>query len=121
MKDKGYRIFVNWTKKTDVFTNQKIFEGTEKLDKLELGDLLKHCARHKNLVTIGQISGIFVLLKYFEFLKIAFFVDYVDPTMKDPSRALYESCSLSDGIYTKNMLEFKLSQFKMNQLDLVIP
>ena len=41
--------------------------------------------------------------------------------MKDPSRALYESCSLSDGIYTKNMLEFKLSQFKMNQLDLVIP
>ena len=121
MKDKGYRIFVNWTKKTDVFTNQKIFEGTEKLDKLELDDLLKHCARHKNLVTIGQISGIFVLLKYFEFLKIAFFVDYQDPTMKDPSRALYESCSLSDGIYTKNMLEFKLSQFKMNQLDLVIP
>ena len=121
MKDKGYRIFVNWTKKTDVFTNQKIFEGTEKLDKLELGDLLKHCARHKNLVTIGQISGIFVLLKYFEFLKIAFFIDYQDPKMKDPSRALYESCSLSDGIYTKNMLEFKLSQFKMNQLDLVIP
>ena len=53
--------------------------------------------------------------------QIAFFVDYTDPTMKDPSRALYESCSLSDGIYTKNMLEFKLSQFKMNQLDLVIP
>lgn len=121
MKDKGYRVFVNWTKKTNVFTNQKIFEGTEKLNKLELEDLLKHCARHKNLVTIGQISGIFVLLKYLQCLKIAFFIDYHDPKMKDPSRALYESCGLADGIYTKNMLEFKLSQFNMNQLNLIIP
>jgi hypothetical protein len=120
MQEKGYRVIVNWTNKTNVFTNQKIFEGTEKLDKLELQDLLDYLVRHKNLVTIGQISGIFVLLKYFEFLKIAFFVDYNDPKMKDPTRALYESCSLSDGLYTKNMLEFKLSKFNVNQLDLVI-
>ena len=121
MKAKGYRVFVNWTNKTDVYTNQKIFEGTEKLDKIELEDMLKHCARHKNLVTIGQISGIFVLLKYFECMKIAFFVDYHDPKMPDPHRAFYETCSLGDGIYTKNMLEFKLSEFNMDQLDLVIP
>lgn len=121
MKDKGYRVFVNWTQKTDVFKNQKLFEGTEKLEKFELGDLLEHLSRHQNLITIGQISGIFVLLKYFEFLKVAFFVDYHDPKMLDPHRALYESCSLADGLYTKNMLEFKLSEFNINQLDLVIP
>lgn len=121
MKQKGYRVLVNWTNKTDVFTNQKIFEGTEKLDKIEMQDLMDYTIRHKNLVTIGQISGIFVLLKYFDFLKIAFFVDYEDSNMPDPHRALYESCSLADGLYTKNMLEFKLSEFNINQLDLVIP
>lgn len=121
MKGKGYRVLVNWTNKTDVFKNQKIFEGTEKLDKIEMQDLMDYVIRHKNLVTIGQISGIFVLFKYFEFLKIAFFVDYEDPKMQDPHRALYESCSLADGLYTKNMLEFKLSEFNINQLDLVIP
>lgn len=121
MKEKGYRVLVNWTNKTDVFTNQKIFEGTEKLDKIEMQDLMDYVIRHKNLVTIGQISGIFVLLKYFHFLKIAFFVDYEDPEMIDPHRALYESCSLADGLYTKNMLEFKLSKFNINQLNLVIP
>jgi len=121
MKDKGYRVIVNWTNKTNVFTNQKIFQDTERLDKLELQDLLDYLVRHKNLVTIGQISGIFVLLKYFEFLKIAFFIDYTDPKMKDPTRALYESCSLADGLYTKNMVEFKLSEFNINQLDLVVP
>jgi len=121
MKDKGYRVIVNWTNKTDVFTNQKVFPGTEKLDKLELEDLVGYLTRHENLVTIGQISGIFVLLKYFEFLKVAFFVDYHDPKMPDPTRALYESCSLADGLYTKNMIEFKLSEFNIKQLDLVIP
>jgi hypothetical protein len=121
MKDKGYKVIVNWTNKTNVFTNQKIFQDTERLDKLELQDLLDYLVRHKNLVTIGQISGIFVLLKYFEFLKIAFFIDYTDPKMKDPTRALYESCSLADGLYTKNMVEFKLSEFNINQLDLVVP
>lgn len=121
MKQKGYKVFVNWTDKTDVFTNQKIFEGTEKLEKLEMQDLLDYLIRHENLVTIGQISGIFVLLKYFHFLKIAFFVDYTDPKMKDPTRALYESCSLADGLYTKNMLEFKLSEFNINQFDFIIP
>lgn len=121
MKSKGYKVVVNWTKKTDIFKNQKIFEGTEKLDKLELDDLLKYCAKHKNIVTIGQMSGIFVLLKYFSFLKIVFFIDYQDSKMKDPTRALYENCSLSDGMYTKNMLEFKLSQFSIDQLDLVLP
>lgn len=120
MKDKGYKVIVNWTNKTNVFTNQKIFQDTERLDKLELQDLLDYLVRHKNLVTIGQISGIFVLLKYFEFLKIAFFIDYTDPKMKDPTRALYESCSLADGLYTKNMVEFKLSEFNINQLDLVV-
>lgn len=121
MRQKGYKVFMNWTNKTNVFANQKIFEGTEKLEKLEMQDLLDYLIRHKNLVTIGQISGIFVLLKYFYFLKIAFFVDYNDPKMKDPTRALYESCSLADGLYTKNMLEFKLSKFNINQFDLVIP
>jgi hypothetical protein len=120
MKERGYRVIVNWTSKSEVFTNQKIFEGTEKLNKLELQDLIDYLIRHENLVTIGQISGIFVLLKYFEFLKIAFFVDYHDPKMKDPTRALYESCSLADGLYTKNMLELKLSKFNINQLDLVV-
>lgn len=121
MKQKGYRVLVNWTNKTDVFTNQKIFEGAEKLKKIEMQDLMDYLIRHENLVTIGQISGIFVLLKYFHFLKVAFFVDYNDPKMKDPTRALYESCSLADGLYTKNMIEFKLSEFNINQLDLVIP
>jgi len=121
MKSRGYKVIVNWTSKTNVYTNQKIFHGTERLDKLELQDLIDYLVRHKNLVTIGQISGIFVLLKYFQFLKIAFFIDYNDPEMKDPTRALYESCSLSDGLYTKNMIEFKLSEFNINQLDLVVP
>ena len=120
MKENGYRIFVNWTNKTDVFTNQKVFEGTEKLDKIEIQDLMNYVGRHKNLVTIGQISGIFVLLKYFEFLKIAFFIDYADPKMPDPGRARYETCSLADGIYTKNMVEFKLSKFDIRQLDLIV-
>ena len=120
-KEKNYKVFVNWTNKIEVFTNQKIFEGTEKLEKLELQDLLDYLKRHKNIVTVGQISGIFVLLKYFEFLKIAFFVDYHDPKMKDPTRALYESCSLANGKYTKNMIEFKLSKFNTKQLDFVIP
>lgn len=120
MKEKGYRIFVNWTNKTDVFTNQKVFEGTEKLDKIEIQDLMDYVGRHRNLVTIGQISGIFVLLKYFEFLKVAFFIDYHDPKMPDPGRARYESCSLADGIYTKNMVEFKLSEFDIRQLDLIV-
>lgn len=120
MKENGYRIFVNWTNKTDVFTNQKVFEGTEKLDKIEIQDLMNYVGRHKNLVTIGQISGIFVLLKYFEFLKIAFFIDYDDPKMPDPGRARYETCSLADGIYTKNMVEFKLSKFDIRQLDLIV-
>ena len=83
--------------------------------------MLDYLKRHKNIVTVGQISGIFVLLKYFEFLKIAFFVDYHDPKMKDPTRALYESCSLANGKYTKNMIEFKLSKFNTKQLDFVIP
>lgn len=120
MKEKGYRIFVNWTNKTDVFTNQKVFEGTEKLDKIEIQDLMNYVGKHKNLVTIGQISGIFVLLKYFEFLKVAFFIDYDDPKMPDPGRARYETCSLADGIYTKNMVEFKLSKFDIRQLDLIV-
>jgi hypothetical protein len=121
MKDNGYRVIVNWTNKTDVFTNQKVFSGTEKLDKLEIEDLFSYLIRHENLVTIGQISGIFVLLKYFEFLKVAFFIDYHDPKMLDPTRALYESCSLADGLYTKNMIEFKLSEFNNKQLDLIVP
>lgn len=121
MKERGHRVLVNWTNKPEIFTNQKIFEGAEKLDKIEMQDLIDYIIRHKNLVTIGQISGIFVLLKYFEFLKIAFFIDYEDPNMPDPHRALYESCSLASGLYTKNMLEFKLSEFNINQLNLVIP
>lgn len=41
--------------------------------------------------------------------------------MKDPTRNFYESCSLADGLYTKNMLEFKLSEFNINQFDFIIP
>lgn len=121
MKEMGYKVIVNMTKKTNVFKNQKVFEGTEPLDKYELQDLLDYVVRHKNLVIVGQCSGIFDLFKYLSCLKIMFFVDYEDPNMPDPSRALYEYCRLAEGPFTKNLIDMKMSKFDVKQLELILP
>ena len=121
LKEKEYKVYVNWTKKTDVFKNQKIFEGTEKLDKLELQDLFDFVVKHKNIITLGQKAGIFDFLKYLEHRKIVFYIDYEDANMPDPSRALYEWCNLEEDSNTRNNIEIKLSQYDSNVLDLIIP
>ena len=54
LKDKGYRIYVNSTDKSDVYKNEKIFGGTEKLNKPNIDDLLNFVVQHDNLLTIGQ-------------------------------------------------------------------
>jgi hypothetical protein len=120
VKDKGYKVFVNWTDKKD-FSCQKIFSGTEKLDKLEIQDLCDHLVRHKNLVTIGQRTGIFDFLKFFEFRKIQFYADLENLNRPDPTRALYDWCHLSNDIYTKNNIELKMSEYNSKILDLIIP
>lgn len=121
MKEKEYKVIVNMTKKTNVFKNQKTFEGSEPLDKYELQDLLDYVVRHKNLVIVGQCSGIFDLFKYLSCLKLMFFIDYEDPNMSDPTRALYEYCKLGEGPFTKNLIDIKLSKFDIKQLDLIVP
>lgn len=121
MKENGYKVIVNMTKKTNVFKNQKTFDGTEPLDKYELQDLLDYVVRHQNLVIIGQCSGIFDLFKYLSCLKLMFFIDYEDPNMPDPTRALYEYCKLGEGPFTKNLIDIKLSKFDIKQLDLIVP
>lgn len=121
MKERGYKVIVNITKKTNVFKNQKTFEGTEPLDKYELQDLLDYVVRHKNLVIVGQCSGIFDLFKYLSCLKLMFFIDYEDPNMPDPTRALYDYCKLGEGPFTKNLIDIKLSKFDIKQLDLIVP
>ena len=73
LNEKGYKTYVNSTKKSDVYKNEKIFEGTYDLDKPEIEDLFEFIVKHKNLVTIGQRSGIFDVLKYFDFRKIIFY------------------------------------------------
>ena len=65
LNEKGYKTYVNSTKKSDVYKNEKIFEGTYDLDKPEIEDLFEFIVKHKNLVTIGQRSGIFDVLKVF--------------------------------------------------------
>jgi hypothetical protein len=121
MQEKGYKVIVNMTKKTNVFKNQKTFSGTEPLDKYELQDLLDYVVRHKNLVIVGQCSGIFDLFKYLSCLKLMFFVDYEDPNMPDPTRALYDYCKLGEGPFTKNLIDIKISKFDIKQLDLIVP
>ena len=121
MKERGYKVIVNMTKKTNVFKNQKIFEGTEALDKFELQDMMDHLVRHKNLVVMGQASGIFDLFKYAGFLKIMFFIDYEDPTMPDPTRAGYPNAHLCETPFTRNHIDIKISKFDLKQLDLITP
>jgi hypothetical protein len=123
MRERGYRVFVNMTKKTNVFKNQKTFDGTESLDKYELQDLMDHIVRHKNLVIIGQCCGIFDLFKYLSCLKLMIFAgnDGSDPSMPDPSRAGYQNAHLHQTPFTKNHIDIKTSEFNINQLDLLAP
>lgn len=120
MNNKGYQVYVNTTKKSDVYLKEKLFPNTKNLDKPDIKDLFDFVVKHKNLVTIGQRSGIFDFLKYFECLKIIFYYDIEDPNMSDPSRALYEWSHFENDLYTKNSLELKLSQYNHVALDLVI-
>ena len=121
MKERGYKVIVNMTKKTNVFKNQKTFEGTEALDKFELQDLMDYLVRHKNLVVMGQASGIFDLFKYAGFLKVMFFIDYEDPNMPDPTRAGYPNAHLCETPFTRNHIDIKISQFDVKVLDLITP
>jgi len=119
-KAKGYKVFVNWTKKEE-FSTQRMISGTEKLDKPEIQELCDYLIRHKSLVTIGQRTGIFDFLKFFEFRKIQFYPDLPSLNRKDSTRALYEWCNMESDIYTKNSIELKLSQYKPEVLDFIIP
>jgi hypothetical protein len=120
MKSKGYKVLLNLTKKAS-FQKEKTYAGCEPLDKYELQDLFDYVVRHKNLVVIGQCSGIFHPLKYLSCLKIMFFPDYQDKDQyQDPGRAEWNSCSIQHTPYTKNHIDIKMSQFKLEQLDLLI-
>ena len=123
MKEKGYRVFVNMTKKTGVFKNQKTFEGTEPLNKYELQELMDYIVRHKNLVIVGQACGIFDLFKYLGCLKLMVFAgtDGSDPSMPDPTRAGYQNAHLHETPFTKNHIDIKTSEFDVRQLDLIVP
>jgi hypothetical protein len=121
MNAKGYEVYVNTTKKSDVYLKEKIFTNTKSLDKPDISALFDFVVKHKNLVTIGQRSGVFDFLKYFECMKVIFYYDIEDPNMEDPSRALYEWSHFENDLYTKNSLELKLSQYNSTILDLVIP
>jgi len=120
LKEKDYKIYVNTTDKKDVYKNEKIFEGTEDLHKPNIADLFDFVVGHKNLLTIGQRSGIFDMLKYFECRQIIFWCDVDENNMPDPTRALYESGHFEDDIYTKNNIELKLSTYNPKVLDLII-
>ncbi len=121
LKENGYRIFVNMTNKFDVYKKEKVFEGTEELQEREIEDLFNFVVSHKNLVTIGQRSGIFDFLKYFSCRKIIFYMDKEDPSVPDPSRALYDWCHFGDDTYKKNVIDIKLSQYNPDVLDLILP
>lgn len=120
LKEKGYRIYVNRTDKSDVYQNEKLFKDTEDLNKPNINELFEFVSMHRNLITIGQRSGIFDFLKYFECRKIIFYADIEDPKMEDTSRALFEWCHFTDDIYTKNNIELKLSKYDPKILDLII-
>ena len=84
--------------------------------------MFDYVVRHKNLVVIGQCSGIFHPLKYLSCLKIMFFPDYQDKDQyQDPGRAEWNTCSIQHTPYTKNHIDIKMSQFDIAQLDLLIP
>ena len=121
LKEKGYRTYINQTNKFDVYKKEKVFEGTEELLGREIQDMVDFAVKHQNLVTIGQRSGIFDLLKYFSCRKIIFYQDREDPKMPDPSRALYDWCNFGDDTYKKNVIDIKLSQYNPEVLDLIIP
>ena len=120
LKEKGYKVYVNWTKKTDVLENQKIFEGTEKLDKLEIQELFDFVIKHENIITLGQKAGIFDFLKYLEHKKIVFYADVDYDSMPDPSRSIYEWCNLEEDSNTRNNIEIRLSKYDPGVLDLII-
>jgi hypothetical protein len=121
MKERGYKVWVNLAKKSN-FNKEKIFEGTEALDKSELQDLFDYVVRHKNLVAIGQCSGIFHMFKYLSCMKIMFFPDYKDGDQyQDPGRAEWHSSSIQSTPFTKNHIDIKMSEFDVRQLDLIIP
>ena len=87
----------------------------------EIEDLFNFVTSHSNLVTIGQRSGIFDFLKYFSCRKIIFYLEKEDPSVPDPSRALYDWCHFGDDTYKKNVIDIKLSQYNPDVLDLILP
>ena len=121
LNEKGYKTYVNLTKKSDVYKNEKIFEGTYDLDKPEIEDLFQFIVKHKNLVTIGQRSGIFDVLKYFDFRKIIFYPDVVDPEMPDKARTNVNDVIFEGDQHTKNTLDICLSKYDKTMLDFIIP
>jgi len=121
LNEKGYKTYVNSTKKSDVYKNEKIFEGTYDLDKPEIEDLFEFIVKHKNLVTIGQRSGIFDVLKYFDFRKIIFYPDVVDPEMPDKARTNVNDVIFEGDQHTKNTLDICLSKYDKTMLDFIIP
>ena len=121
LKHKGYRIYVNSTDKLDVYKNEKIFSGTEKLNKPNIDDLLNFVVQHDNLLTIGQRSGIFDVLKYFDFRKIIFYPDVEDPDMPDKARTDVPHVIFEGDIHAKNIIDLCLSTYDRNVLNLIIP
>tara|TARA_R100001082_G_scaffold110709_1_gene91444 strand:- start:879 stop:1817 length:939 start_codon:yes stop_codon:yes gene_type:complete len=122
LKEKGYKIYVNSTNKLDVYKKEKIFVGTEKLDKPNLQDLFNFIIEHENLITIGQRSGIFDALKYFDFRKIIFYPDVDDSGMVDKERTNdIESITFEGDPHAKNIIDLCLSTYDRNVLNLIIP
>lgn len=120
LKEKGYKIYVNSTNKSDVYKNEKIFEGTEKLDKPNIDDLFNFVVQHENLLTIGQRSGIFDVLKYFDFRKIIFYPDVEDPEMPDKARTDVPHVIFEGDIHAKNIIDLYLSTYDRNVMNLII-
>ena len=89
--------------------------------KPEIEDLFEFIVKHKNLVTIGQRSGIFDVLKYFDFRKIIFYPDVVDPEMPDKARTNVNDVIFEGDQYTKNTLDICLSKYDKTMLDFIIP
>lgn len=121
LKEKGYKVYVNSTTKSDVYKYEKIFDGTEKLDKTDIGDLFNFVAEHQDLITIGQRSGIFDFLKYFACRKIIFYPDVLDPKMPDKERMNVPDVVFSDDRHAKNTIDLCLSTYDKGVLNLIIP
>lgn len=118
---KGYKTYVNSTDKSDVYKNEKVFDGTEKLDKPYIKDLFDFIVHHENIITIGQRSGIFDLLKYFDFRKIIFYPDVVDPEMPDKERTNVADVIFEGDTHARNVVDVLLSKYDKNLLELIIP